>query len=434
MTAAEYAPAVLQAGRDLGITPRGIVIGFATVFVESNWTMYANAKVPASMAPGMHYEAVGSDGYSVGLFQQQVVDSGNGWWWGDAATCMDPYQSARLFFSRLKKLDYNNPANSPGSYAQAVQQSAFPDRYDQRMADAQALYDQLTSGQPIGDPVTTPTDPRLAALEAARPDFNEFPMWCDNNQGRGSTKVDLFLIHTQEPGDLQDNDAAVHLAQFLINSANTSNPVSYHYVFRQASDGGVTVVDVVDTDLASWSVGNSNNRSINACFAGSGVGWSRADWMTQAKAIDVAAYLAVQDCIKYGIDPKVIAPPYNSDPPGISDHRYCTEHLRDGNNHNDVGDNFPWDVFAASVAKYWAIANNAAPPADDGDTPPTTPADLRGLPLEDKVNEVLAQTRGRWGRLGKNAAGLDRTPIEALGAILDHLEGTDNSENGAFSW
>lgn len=30
----EYAREVLRAGRDLGITPRGIVIGFATVSVE----------------------------------------------------------------------------------------------------------------------------------------------------------------------------------------------------------------------------------------------------------------------------------------------------------------------------------------------------------------------------------------------------------------
>ena len=71
----------------------------------------------------------------MGLFQQQVV--GPPWWWGDAATCMDPYKSAQLFFQRLAgNTDYNSDANTPGSYAQAVQQSAFPDRYDERMADA----------------------------------------------------------------------------------------------------------------------------------------------------------------------------------------------------------------------------------------------------------------------------------------------------------
>ncbi|MDM3894734.1 N-acetylmuramoyl-L-alanine amidase [Mycobacterium intracellulare] len=227
---------------------------------------------------------------------------------------------------------------------------------------------------PAGGTVTAPTDSRLTALQAVRPDFNEFPMWCDNNQDRGGTKADLFLLHTQEPGSLTDDDAAVHLAQFLIDSAGGGNPVSYHYTVRQARDGGVTVVDVVDTDYASWSVGNSNNRAINLCFAGSGVGWSQDDWMTQSKAINVAAYLAVQDCIKYDIDPTVIpGPQYGKNPPGISDHRYCTEWLKDGNNHNDVGDNFPWGFFTAAVAKYWAAANNLTQPTPTEPTKPDEP-------------------------------------------------------------
>lgn len=136
-----YAQAVLHAGSDAGITPKGIVIGFATVFVESNWVIYANAAVPDSM--NVPHDAVGSNGYSVGLFQQQVV--GPPWWWGDAATCMDPYKSAQLFFARLARLDYTSDAQSPGSYAQEVQLSAFPDRYDENMDAAQQLYDELIS-------------------------------------------------------------------------------------------------------------------------------------------------------------------------------------------------------------------------------------------------------------------------------------------------
>lgn len=144
----DYVRAVLKAGRDLGVTARGIVIAFATVFVESDWLNYANYKVPDSLK--LPHDAIGSDGYSVGLFQQQVV-MGNGWWWGDAATCMSPYKSAMLFFQRLKNLDYNSTANSPGSYAQTVQESAFPDRYDERMADAQELYDRITNQTPEQD-------------------------------------------------------------------------------------------------------------------------------------------------------------------------------------------------------------------------------------------------------------------------------------------
>lgn len=361
-----YAAAVLQAGVDLGITPKGVVIAFATVFVESNWLNYANSKVPDSLS--IPHDAVGSDGYSVGLFQQQVVMGANGWWWGSAADCMDPYKSATLFFQRLARLDYNG-SNSPGSYAQAVQQSAFPDRYDQRMGDAQALYDQLTSGR--GGTVT----------DQNRPDYNEFPKWCDNNQDRGGTDIDLWLLHTQEGGG--GDRAAEDLADFLISTEAGSNPVSYHYTGSQASDGGVTIVDVVDTDLASWSVGNSNDRSINFCFAGSSTSWTRDQWMKQAKVIDVAAYLFVQDCAKYPkLQARVIAPNYSA-PPGAADHNYCTVYLKDGNNHTDVGPNFPWDVFTAAVAKYTTAA---APPP-----PPPPPADPFGAWVASATDRELLE-------------------------------------------
>jgi hypothetical protein len=139
-----YARAVLACGQSMGISPLGIQIAFATVFVESNWTVYANPAVPDSVTRCPDCP-LSYDSNSVGLFQQQVVDSGNGWWWGDAATCMDPYKSATLFFGRLASLGYNSGAQTPGSYAQDVQQSAFPGRYDDMMPQAIALYNHLTS-------------------------------------------------------------------------------------------------------------------------------------------------------------------------------------------------------------------------------------------------------------------------------------------------
>lgn len=142
----QHALDIINEGIRRGITVRGQQIALATGLVESNITIYANSKVPASM--DIPHEAVGTDGFSVGIFQQQVV--GPPWWWGDAATCMDPTLSAGLFYDRLAGLDYNG-SNSPGSYAQAVQGSAFPDRYDERFADAQALYARLISLPTGGD-------------------------------------------------------------------------------------------------------------------------------------------------------------------------------------------------------------------------------------------------------------------------------------------
>ncbi|WP_234804315.1 N-acetylmuramoyl-L-alanine amidase [Mycobacteroides abscessus] len=303
---------------------------------------------------------------------------------------MDAARSAGLFFAALAKLDYNNPSRSPGSYAQSVQQSAFPDRYDQRFNDAVALYNRLE-----------------ASVVVDRPDFNEYPIWSDNNQSRGGTKVDLFLLHTQE-GDSN----ADQLARYCGNPAPGGDPkkaVSYHYtVSEDANDHGVTVVDVVDTDYASWSVGNANNRSINLCFAGSQAAWTRQDWLTKApKAIAAAAYLAAQDCKKCGIKPYVIIPPYDGDPPGISDHRYVTEHLGWGN-HTDVGDGFPWDVFIAAVNKY---SGNET--VTTGFTYPST---------EVMIREIWEQLRGPeakgWPQLGKNTKGENLSLVDAIAKLV----------------
>lgn len=142
LTRAEgYALRIIAEGRRRGITPKGIQIALATALVESNITVYANQKLPKSLA--LPHDAVGNDGYSVGIFQQQVRDTGNGWWWGDEATCMGVESSAGLFYDRLAKLPYNGTSKSPGAFAQQIQQSAFPDRYDQRFGEAVALYNKL---------------------------------------------------------------------------------------------------------------------------------------------------------------------------------------------------------------------------------------------------------------------------------------------------
>lgn len=136
----DYARQVMRAGVDVGVGPRGIVIAFATVFVESNWLMYANRADPESLS--FPHDAVGSDANSVGLFQQRAE------WWGTCAQRMDAYESAKMFFEKLKRYPYaSGHWGTPGYWAQKVQGSAFPDRYETRIAEAQRLYDRL-SGSP----------------------------------------------------------------------------------------------------------------------------------------------------------------------------------------------------------------------------------------------------------------------------------------------
>ena len=402
----DYAKAIIAEGQRRGISARGITIAIATAIVESSLRMYANKADPGSML--LPHDAVGSDANSVGLFQQRDP------WWVSSTTSdlhgvncrMDAACSAGMFYDKLETMDYDNTANSPGSYAQRVQQSAFPDRYDQHMGEAVTYYGRLA---PVAD---TPPAPR--------PDFNEYPRWCDNTSDRGGTTVDLWLIHTQEGGGNADS-----LASFLISTEGGANPVSYHYTISEdQNDHGVTVCDCADTDEASWSVGDANSRSINLCFAGSTINWSTSQWMQQSKAIDVAAYLCVCDATKYGFDPKVIVPPYLSDPPGVSDHKYVTQHLGWGT-HTDVGFNFPWPYFQQRI-NYWQIAlqTGSAPPAALPDHP-VVPYD----PTQNAEVEVLGQVRGRWAMLG------GQTLVEAVAEIRDKVLGTaDRNKPDFLGW
>lgn len=211
------------------------------------------------------------------------------------------------------------------------------------------------------------------AAASLRPKYTEYPIWSPNGQSRNGTTIDLFLLHTQEGGSTRNG--AVSLARWM---ANPATKVSYHYSVSQDDNGNVTVIDTRDTDLASWSALSANNRSINLVFAGSRAAWTRDEWLRYAdKSIDVAAWLAAEDCRKYRTIPqRVIKPPYGP-AGGISDHRYVTSYLRDGT-HTDVGGpmkppwtGFPWDIFEQAFLRYTGQVPDkpAAPPEPESLTP-----------------------------------------------------------------
>lgn len=127
-----FASEIARAAKDMGLSKKAAEIGVATALVESGdpMQMYANNSVPESL--NYRHDAVGSDYDSVGLFQQR--DNGA---WGTVAQRMDPYESAKMFFAELMKIDWENM--DPGAAAQAVQRSAFPDRYATKMQRARDM-------------------------------------------------------------------------------------------------------------------------------------------------------------------------------------------------------------------------------------------------------------------------------------------------------
>ena len=74
---------------------------------------------------------------------------------------MDPERSAGLFYAQLAKFSYDSDAHPPGWYAQQIQRSAYPDRYDQRFQEASDLFDSLTGGDAVGVAAVSPSAPKF---------------------------------------------------------------------------------------------------------------------------------------------------------------------------------------------------------------------------------------------------------------------------------
>jgi predicted chitinase len=283
--------------------------------------------------------------------------------------------------------------------------NGYPDRLD-RWNRALAMGDAMM-----------PNTEGIPDVADNRPDFNEIneiglDRRADGTYGHASVRsrppMNGFL-HTQ-----QGNGNATDLSRFL-RSTSGSGAVSYHYTIHEdPNDHGVTVVDVVDTDLYSWSVLNANVFSINYCFAGSFVEFSRDEWLAKYRnAIRVAAYLMVQDARKYNYSTEVILPPYGNARQGLSDHRYVTKCLGIGD-HQDVGGpmnspwtNFPWDTFVGDVKFF--DGGSAVTPLPVPTTP--VPAPVKRFPddwTDREINiEILRQLRGPsltgWSQLGNKS-------------------------------
>ncbi|KXO99100.1 N-acetylmuramoyl-L-alanine amidase [Tsukamurella pseudospumae] len=341
----QVAAAFIVEGLRSGVSERGIVICLATGLVESNLTVYANPADPESLAEP--HDAVGSDANSVGPLQQRAP-----WWGSSARERMNPTLSSRLFYRALRALPYDSPAHSPGWYAQQVQRSAFPDRYDRRITEAQAIYDRLAPTISVAAASAPSPSPQNGSAMTTAPTYTELDRMGDSRSGRKGARIRNFLLHTEE-----GTSTAERLAAYCNDATHSA---SYHYTVR---DG--VVCDLVDTDFASWSVLSANPYTINLCFAGSSAGWTRSDWLDRGDDIRIAAWLAVADARKYGFATDVITPPYRV-ADGISDHCYVTRALGIGS-HTDVGDGFPWDFFAAAVAEFTTGTAPVGAPRVQGD-------------------------------------------------------------------
>jgi cell wall-associated NlpC family hydrolase len=147
-----------QAATDAARDSDALILCFMTVMVEApGFTMYANRGVPESL--NFHYDAIGSDYDSCGLFQQR--DNGA---WGSVAQRMNARASAGMFLNALAKYDWRNM--QPGVACQKVQGSNFPEKYQPHFQEAKELARTLRQAQAGGTGTGAAPPPKSEAESA----------------------------------------------------------------------------------------------------------------------------------------------------------------------------------------------------------------------------------------------------------------------------
>lgn len=136
------AAVIYQVGQQMGMSPRDIQIALITALTES----------------GMQNLDYG-DRDSLGMFQQRPSQG-----WGTAEQVTDPVYSSRKFFEALKGLGDKRYTMGMGEAAQAVQRSAYPDRYAEHLKEVRFNWPQVQTKAGV-----TPLDPDGQPVQSTQP-------------------------------------------------------------------------------------------------------------------------------------------------------------------------------------------------------------------------------------------------------------------------
>lgn len=161
-----HAATIIETGTSIeGITRDGLVIALMAALTESTLRQLANTSAYPESA-NYPNDGDGSDHDSLGLFQMRPQSG-----WGTVAELMDPTYQARAFFGGPDGPNYPSPRGlldipgwqqmDKGEAAQAVEVSAYPDRYRNYEPVAETILTTLTgattttatAGTPTGDAV-----------------------------------------------------------------------------------------------------------------------------------------------------------------------------------------------------------------------------------------------------------------------------------------
>lgn len=150
-TQLEHAAVIIAVGASEHIPANGQLIALMASYTESKFMNLANPNAPGSTS--RPNDGTGSDHDSVGLFQLRPIAG-----WGAVANLMDPTWASRAFYGGPAGPNHGLPRGlldisdwaslDPGTAAQTVEVSAYPDRYAVNAPVAQKVFSALT-GLPL---------------------------------------------------------------------------------------------------------------------------------------------------------------------------------------------------------------------------------------------------------------------------------------------
>lgn len=261
----KYAQAIINRTASRGLPKHAAVIALATAMQESTLRMWWNVRVPGSEALTQDKDARGSDGYSVGLFQQQV--NGNAFSWGTVNDAMNPAKSTDMFLDRL--LTIASWESLPVSQAaQRVQVSAYPDAYAKWEGQARQLVNDLkpTQGSWKDSHDSSSSKAKTASLLTDREPLKITTAMFAATEKKADDGKDLKL-----PSHLKVNPAITPDAQAAEMAVGTRFGSSLITMgdYRNSSDdhGQMRAIDFMVKDYASASGIKSGTEIANFLIA-----------------------------------------------------------------------------------------------------------------------------------------------------------------------
>jgi len=165
-----HAAAIINTGSRIPGTNRdALVIALMAGLTESRLRMLANRTYPESL--NYPNDGIGADHDSLGIFQMRHASG-----WGSIPDLMDPVYQARAFFGGPTGPNYPSPrglldirgwqTKSKGAAAQAVEVSAYPDRYATWEPVAEAILNTLTNSANTGGGAGSTAEPDAGLFES----------------------------------------------------------------------------------------------------------------------------------------------------------------------------------------------------------------------------------------------------------------------------